>query len=112
MRGLYNMFPEIIARNEQMKRNIYNSFQDSDKEIVKAISVDEFNKQYGQGHEVFTAESLKRYAKAVENQGLEKVLSGDAIGTEVNDSLKDLKLVIVKGEKNQLKKFLVRKSVS
>jgi len=103
------MFPDIIARNEQTKRNIYNSFQDSDKELVKAITVDEFNKQFGAGHEIFTAESLKRYQKAVQDEGIQKGLAGDAIETEVNNSLKDLKVVIVKGEQNQLKKFLVRK---
>lgn len=103
------MFPEIIQRNEQMKRNIYNSFVETEnKDLQKAITVDEFNKRFGQGFEVFSPENLKIFEKAITDSVLEKGLDGAEVKAQLNEAVKDLKVVFVKGENDQIKRFIVR----
>ncbi len=103
------MFKSIREHQTEMRQNILNSFVETNSDLEKAITLDEFNKQYGQGHEVYSVEGLQKFEKDLNNSSIEKGLDGNSAQEELNNAVKGLQAVLVKNEKDQVATLFVRK---
>ena len=108
------MFQDIISHNQDRIKNIYNSFEKVKDESVieKGLSIDDFNKKFGAGYEVYTPGALLKFKQKAESTGIEKGLTGELIGIEVKKSLEGLQRVKVQDETGKMTDLFVRRAVS
>ena len=93
----------ITARQASMRSALQSNFSQTEETVQKGISQEEFDKSYGEGHEVFTAEAISKFKADC----LEKGEDASAISEEL-DTLKEV--LVIKGEATEA--FFVKKEVS
>lgn len=92
---------DFNIKDEEFKRRNHLLEQFADNGIEKAISQDEFNAKYGEGHQVFTMEGINNYIAAKTAEG-----ATDEVVKGIEDELTTLSKVVVKTDNGFESRFV------